>query len=76
MVERSRSKASPGDALQSVSRRLAAASHDLQQPLQAMGLLIEALRKRELPEDVTAIGDQLAAAHAATRTLLMAMLDL
>ena len=76
MAGRSPSKASPEDALQSVSRRLAAASHDLQQPVQAMGLLIEALRKRALPEDVIAIVDQLAKAHGATRTMVMAMLDL
>ncbi len=70
------SHASPGDALRSVSRRLAAASHDLQQPLQAMGLLIEALGKRDLSDDVAAIVDRLAEAHGATRALLMAMLDL
>jgi signal transduction histidine kinase len=76
MTRRSQSKARPEDALRSVSRRLAAASHDLQQPVQAMGLLIEALRKRALPEDVIAIVDQLAKAHGATRAQVMAMLDL
>jgi signal transduction histidine kinase len=64
------------EALGSVSRRLAAASHDLQQPLQAMGLLIEALRKHDLPDDTAAIVDRLVEAHGATRALLMAMLDL
>jgi signal transduction histidine kinase len=41
-----------------------------------MGLLIEALRKRALPEDVIALVDELAEAHGAARTLLRAMLDL
>lgn len=41
-----------------------------------MGLLIEALRKRELPDDVAAIIDRLIEAHGATRALLTAMLDL
>ena len=41
-----------------------------------MGLLIEALGKRELSDDVAAIVDRLAEAHGATRALLMAMLDL
>jgi len=76
MAGRSPYKASPRDALQSVSHRLAAASHDLQQPVQAMGLLIEVLRKRGLSDDDAAIVDRLAEAHGATRALLMAMLDL
>ena len=41
-----------------------------------MGLLIEALRKRELSGDDAAIVDRLAEAHGATRALLVAMLDL
>ncbi len=76
MVERSSSPAPIDDALQSVSRRLAAASHDLQQPLQATGLLIEALAKHDLAADSAAIVDRLAEAHGATRTLVMAMVDL
>ncbi len=76
MVERSPSPAPIADTLGTVSRRLAAASHDLQQPLQATGLLIQALAKHDLPDDSAAIVDRLAEAHGATRTLVMAMVDL
>ncbi len=76
MAERSSSTAPAADAHRSVSRRLAAASHDVQQPLQAMGLLIEALGKRDLADDAAAIVDRLAEAYGATRALLMAMLEL
>ncbi len=48
----------------------------MQQPLQAMGLLIEALAKHDLPAGAAAIAERLAEAHGATRALLMAMLDL
>jgi hypothetical protein len=76
MAGSSPTHASPREAFRSVSRRLAAASHDLQQPLQAMGLLIEALARHDLPAEAAAIVERLGEAHDATRALLMAMLDL
>lgn len=59
-----------------MSRRLAEASHDLQQPLQAMGLLIESLRKQDLPRQTASIVDHLAEAHLAAGNMMSAILDL
>lgn len=41
-----------------------------------MGLLIETLGRQDLSDDAASIVERLAEAHRATRTLLMAMLDL
>lgn len=55
-------------------RLLATASHDLRQPVMAMGLFLDVLRNRMGPNERPVIG-ALMAAHSSVRTLLDGMLD-
>ena len=58
------------------SRFLAAASHDLRQPLQALELFVTALLDLRLENDVRAIAERIARAITALRELLDALLDI
>ena len=57
------------------TRFLAAASHDLRQPLHAMGLLVAALSEKVRGADMRRIVSQLGASTEALRDLLNALLD-
>ncbi len=58
------------------SRFLAAASHDLRQPLHALGLLVGALRRQRVDATERAIVDELGSSTAALKGLLDSLLDL
>jgi signal transduction histidine kinase len=58
------------------TRFLAAASHDLRQPLHAMGLLVAALKEKVRGADKHRIVSQLGASTEALRDLLNALLDI
>lgn len=58
------------------SRFLAAANHDLRQPLQAMAMLIEALAYKGTDEHVAEIVGDMRATLAVMETLLNALLDI
>ncbi len=55
---------------------LAAASHDLRQPLQALGLFVAILAERSLPADVRPIVGRIQAALDALEQLLDSLLDI
>lgn len=57
------------------SKFLAAASHDLRQPLHAMGLFIEALSRSELSEHQLVVLDHAHAASRAASEMLTTLLD-
>lgn len=57
------------------SRFLAAASHDLRQPLHAMGLFLSALRQREFDEKKLTIIDDLGKSSEALNGLFNSLLD-
>ena len=57
------------------SRFLAAASHDLRQPLHAMGLFLSALRKRETKTDQLRIIDDMSKSAEALNGLFNSLLD-
>ena len=57
------------------SRFLAAASHDLRQPLHAQGLFIEALRHEHLPERARVLIERSAQAAEGARQMLNTLLD-
>jgi signal transduction histidine kinase len=57
------------------SKFLAAASHDLRQPLHAMGLFIEALSRSELSEHQLVVLDHAHAASSAASEMLTTLLD-
>ncbi len=63
-------------AVQAKSRFLAAASHDLRQPLHALSLLVTALRERVREEEAKRLAEHIEASAAAMETLLNALLDL
>ncbi len=58
------------------SRALATASHDLRQPLHAMGLLTEALAGRELDEDTTRLVGRLQTSTRSLEEMFDSLLDL
>ena len=57
------------------SRFLAAASHDVRQPLHALGLFIDALRARPLEADAARIVSSMDQAHASLASLHEGLLD-
>jgi signal transduction histidine kinase/ActR/RegA family two-component response regulator len=59
----------------SKSRFLAAASHDLRQPLHAMGLLLHALEDRLQDQEALAMVQQLENSHQSMEKLFSALLD-
>lgn len=59
----------------SKSRFLAAASHDLRQPITTIGLLADLLRERLMKSDLAALARQLAEAARALELLLVGLLD-
>lgn len=63
-------------ANQAKSRFLAAASHDLRQPLHAMSLLVEALMEKVPGGDARRLTEHIAASASAMSALLNALLDL
>lgn len=63
-------------AVISKSRFLASASHDLRQPLHAMGLFLNSLRKRETDDERLRILDDLDASTDALRVLFNSLLDM
>ena len=58
------------------TRFLAAAGHDLRQPLQALGLFVAALAHRPLPDDLRAIVDKIESSLEAFEHLLNTLLDI
>lgn len=62
-------------ASQQKSSFLAAASHDVRQPLHALGLFVDALKSRELPEDVERVVASMEAAHESLVSLHEGLLD-
>ncbi|MWP02982.1 hybrid sensor histidine kinase/response regulator, partial [Escherichia coli] len=58
------------------SRFLAAASHDLRQPVHAIVLLVEALRARNQSESLAPLVEQLASGAATIDLLFRSLLDL
>src|SRR5262249_28792203 len=63
-------------ASESKTRFLAAASHDLRQPFQAMRLLLHALASRQMDPQSQALARHLDEAMVASETLLNALLDI
>jgi len=62
-------------AMDAKSRFLAAASHDLRQPLHAMGLFLNALRSRETDEKNVHIIDDMSKSAEALNSLFSSLLD-
>jgi PAS domain S-box-containing protein len=60
----------------SKTRFLAAASHDLRQPLQALGLFVATLAQRPLPDDIRAIVGKIEGSLEALEHLLDTLLDI
>ncbi len=60
----------------SKTRFLAAASHDLRQPLQALGLFVATLVQRSLPEDIKDIVGKIESSLEALEHLLDGLLDI
>lgn len=60
----------------SKTRFLAAASHDLRQPLQALGLFVATLAQRQLPADIKNIVDKIEGSLEALEHLLDGLLDI
>jgi len=58
------------------TRFLAAASHDLRQPLQAVSLLVEVLRSRITDPDASDLADKVQASVQALETLFVSLLDI
>lgn len=58
------------------SRFLAAASHDLRQPMHALGLFIAELGQHQLPPPARQLLDQIAASATAMETLMDGLLDI
>ena len=71
--ERTRQLAAANDAK---SRFLAAASHDLRQPVHALGLFIAQLEETRDPDAVRGLIERIAASSAALSELLDALLDI
>lgn len=69
-------KAQAESATLAKSRFLAAASHDLRQPLHALSLLVEALRERVPEGEAKRLADHIAASAHSMESLLNALLDL
>lgn len=63
-------------AVQAKSRFLAAASHDLRQPLHALILLVTALRERSLDPETRRLAEHIDASAAVMASLLNSLLDL
>ncbi len=63
------------EANRAKSAFLAAASHDLRQPVHAMGLFVGALRSHALPEAAARLVEQIEASVQATEGLFGALLD-
>lgn len=75
MARLSEEKAIAERAVVAKSRFLAAASHDLRQPLHAMGLFLAALRRRESNPDQLAIIDDMSQSADALNGLFSSLLD-
>ncbi|WP_101759130.1 hybrid sensor histidine kinase/response regulator [Oceanicoccus sp. KOV_DT_Chl] len=63
-------------ANQSKSTFLASASHDLRQPVHAMNLFIEMLKKKTLPSDATLLIDRIAVSATSLQGLFNSLLDI
>ncbi|OGI39620.1 MAG: hypothetical protein A2140_06215, partial [Candidatus Muproteobacteria bacterium RBG_16_62_13] len=63
-------------ANQAKSRFLAVASHDLRQPMHALGLFVASLQEKPLPEDVRRVVSQIDRSVFAMQDLLDALLDI
>ena len=75
MADLQRQKALADQASQDKSRFLAAASHDLRQPLHALGLFAQALRERAAPTPLAPLAERIGASVGALEGLLNALLD-
>lgn len=64
------------NANQAKSRFLASASHDLRQPMHALGLYVAALRDAPLPEDTRRLAGQIVKSVVTLQDLLEALLDI
>ncbi|WP_101759131.1 hybrid sensor histidine kinase/response regulator [Oceanicoccus sp. KOV_DT_Chl] len=60
----------------SKSTFLAAASHDLRQPVHAMNLFIEMLQNKSLPDDASLLIDRIATSAASLQSLFNSLLDI
>lgn len=58
------------------TRFLASASHDLRQPVHALGLLVGALGERRLPEDLVPLVERIESASRSVEEMLNGVLDL
>jgi signal transduction histidine kinase/CheY-like chemotaxis protein len=63
-------------ANQAKSKFLAAASHDLRQPLHALGLFVAGLQERSLPPEAHRVAQQIERSVVAMQDLLEALLDI
>jgi signal transduction histidine kinase/CheY-like chemotaxis protein len=75
MVRLTEEKTIAERAVVAKSRFLAAASHDLRQPLHAMGLFLAALRRRESNPDQLSIIDEMSQSADALNGLFSSLLD-
>lgn len=71
-----RQKAVAEQANQAKSRFLAAASHDLRQPVHALGLFVGALSARSLDPEARSLVDRIAISAAAMDKLFIALIDI
>lgn len=69
-------KENADQANQSKSTFLAAASHDLRQPVHAMNLFIELLQKKQLPGDASLLVDRIATSATSLQGLFNSLLDI
>ncbi len=75
-AEREAERDAAQQADHSKTRFLAAASHDLRQPLQALGLFVATLAQRSLPDDIKNIVDKIEGSLEALEHLLDGLLDI
>lgn len=75
-AEREAEREAAQQADHSKTHFLAAASHDLRQPLQALGLFVATLAQRTLPDDIKNIVDKIEGSLEALEHLLDGLLDI
>lgn len=76
IAERDSERKAAQQADHSKTRFLAAASHDLRQPLQALGLFVATLAQRQLPDDIKNIVGKIEGSLEALEHLLDGLLDI
>jgi len=84
LIEKLRQEKSKADAARDIadgnneakSRFLAAASHDLRQPLHAMGFFVEALQHEQNPAEISKLTKKIGQTSESLRSLLGSLLDI